>query len=128
MGRWVVPFFVRVGRSDGDATAGPGGWLRVEPDQLDGAIAVFQDALHILEREVGEAMYAIEARPPAADAVSREAVEVFNQRGYRSADSAVAAWRGAVGELRRIVEQLTAAKRAVMAADAGNAASFRPAL
>jgi hypothetical protein len=121
-----VPFAVQVGQPIGQDVGGPGGgWLRVEPDQLDGAIAVFHDALHVLEREVGLAIRGIEAKSPAADVVSREAVEVFNRRGCQDVDCAISAWRAAVGELRRIVDQLMAAKLAIAAADTDNAASFQ---
>ena len=99
--------------------------MRIEPEQVDAAIAVFKDALFALESEVRLAIYAIQAMPPANDVVSTDAADAFNRVGYENADSAVAAWQGAVQQLRSIVEQLTTAKQTIMVTDAGNVSNFQ---
>ena len=107
------------------ATATAGGRLRISPDQLDGAIAVFQDALNALEGEVRWASQEIYAQPPANDQVSNDAANAFNRVGYVNENSAVVAWEGAVQQLRSIVEQLQAAKQTIMQTDTGNVANFQ---
>ncbi len=97
-----------------------GGVLRLEPDQIDGAIGVFQAALAKLERRVFSAGHALRPGPTADDQVSRDASVVFG----RAADPAVAAWNGAVEEIRSVIEQLEAAKRAHLEADAAGQAQF----
>jgi uncharacterized protein YukE len=101
------------------------GRLRIEPDQVDGAITVFSNALADVESEVAWAVSDIRATPPAADAVSNDAASAFNRLGYENTDSAVAAWQGAVEQLRSIVDQLEAAKRTIQQADAGNTTNFQ---
>lgn len=125
-----MPFLSRIGSPigaavDGGALTAGSGRLRVEPDQLDGAIAVFKDALDTVESEVGRARNDLDAMPPAKDQVSQDAVDVFNQLGYKNADSAIKAWEGAVLQLRAIVERLEEAKRGIMQADADNSSNFR---
>jgi hypothetical protein len=131
-GRWDVPFFAGIGQSigtvvDNVAAAMPtaGGRLRIEPDQLDGAIAVFQEALDTLAGEVERARTELQAMPPANDDVSRDAANAFNRLGYVNENSAVMAWQGAVEQLESIVEQLKAAKEAIVRADTGNVSNFR---
>ena len=104
--------------------AGPpaagGGVLRLEPDQIDGAIAVFQAALDKLEGPVREAEYALRPGPTAEDQVSKDASVAFG----RAADPAVQAWTGAVNELYSVIEQLHAAKQAHLNADTAGQAQF----
>ena len=104
--------------------AGPpatgGGVLRLQPDQIDSAIAVFEAALDKLEKPVRRASDALKPGPTAADQVSQDASVVFG----RAADPALAAWRGAVGEIRSVIDQLEAAKRAHLEADAAGQAQF----
>jgi hypothetical protein len=132
MGRSVVPFFTGIGQPintvGGEAAAGltgASGMLRVEPEQLDGAIAVFRGALHALEAEVWGAANDIQALAPANDAVSNDAANAFNRVSYENADSAVAVWEGAVTQLRSIVDQLELSKRAIVLTDTGNASNFQ---
>ncbi|HEY3259173.1 MAG TPA: hypothetical protein VGJ95_02720, partial [Pseudonocardiaceae bacterium] len=88
------------GREVTGTITGATGRLRLDPDQLDGAIAVFKESLHAVEYEVRAAVEDIRARPPATDAVSTDAANAFNRVGYENANSAVAAWQGAVDQLR----------------------------
>jgi len=123
-----MPFFTAIGQPINAVAGEPttsAGRLRVEPDQLDGAIAVFRGALNELEGEVRWAMTEIRALAPANDAVSNDAANAFNRVGYENADSAVVAWGGAVAQLRSIVDQLELAKQTVMQTDAGNASNFK---
>jgi hypothetical protein len=113
------------GREVTGTITGATGRLRLDPDQLDGAIAVFKDALDAVEKEVRWAVEDILARPPANDAVSIDAANAFNRVGYENPHSAIAAWQGAVDQLHSIVEQLEAAKRTIVQADAGNVSNFR---
>ncbi len=114
----AAPPIVPPGISGPPATGG--GVLRLEPDQIDGAIGVFQAALAKLERRVFSAGHALRPGPTADDQVSRDASVVFG----RAADPAVAAWNGAVEEIRSVIEQLEAAKRAHLEADAAGQAQF----
>ena len=115
-----------VGAADGAAVAGgASGRLRISPEQVDGAIAVFKGALAAVESEVRWAVNDIQARPPANDAVSNDAANAFNRVGYENADSAVAAWEGAVQQLRSIVEQLEAARQTIVSTDTGNVTNFQ---
>jgi hypothetical protein len=91
-------------------TAGPAGRLRIEPDQVDAAIKVFQDALNKLENKVAQAKAQIRADAMAMDRVSQPAAEAFNHASVGGPGAAIAAWTGAVDELRSIIAQLTAAK------------------
>ncbi|HEY3262441.1 MAG TPA: hypothetical protein VGJ95_19610, partial [Pseudonocardiaceae bacterium] len=58
-------------------------------------------------------------------AVSTDAANAFNRVGYENANSAVAAWQGAVDQLRSIVEQLDEARRTIMQADVGSVSNFQ---
>jgi len=128
-----MPFLTGVGQSisavvdagAAAATATAGGRLRISPDQLDGAIAVFENALTSVESEVARARAELDARPPANDQVSNDAANAFNRVGYVNENSAVAAWEGAVQQLRSIVEQLQAAKQTIMQTDTGNVSNFQ---
>jgi hypothetical protein len=127
-----VPFFTGVvqpiNAAGSEAVAGPtgaSGKLRVEPEQLDGAIAVFKDALNALDSEVRWASQELYARPLANDAVSNDITDAFNRLGFMNANSAIVAWEGAVQQIRSIVEQLELAKRTVQQADTGNASNFQ---
>lgn len=123
-----MPFFTGIGDpvtgAPAASTSGPlanpaSGQLRLQPDQLDGAIAVFTRALETIEHEVLRARGEINAQAPAQDDVSSNVAAAFNQASL----NAVSAWEGAVQQLRSIIEQLQAAKQAHLAAD-GNSASF----
>ena len=113
-----APPVVPPGMSGPPATGG--GILRLEPDQIDGAIGVFQAALDKLEEPVFYAEQALRPGPTADDQVSRDASAAFG----RAADPAVAAWNGAVREIRSVIEQLESAKRAHLEADAAGQAQF----
>lgn len=113
-----APPVVPPGMSGPPATGG--GVLRLEPDQVDGAIAVFQAALDKLEPALWDADRALRPNPTAADQVSQDASVAFG----RAADPAVQAWTGAVREIRSVIEQLEAAKRAHQEADAAGRAQF----
>jgi len=102
------------------------GRLRIEPDQVDAAIAVFKGALASLETEVIQARSDIYALAPAYDDVSQNAAAAFNQAGYAEANSAVVAWEGAVLQLRSIIEQLEASKLTNVNADGESASFLRP--
>lgn len=127
-----MPFFTGIGQpisaavDTGTAVApGGAGHLRINPEQLDGAIAVFKDALSAVESEVRWASQELYAEPPASDQVSNDAANAFNRLGFVNADSAVVAWEGAVQQLRSIVEQLEEAKRTIVQSDTGNVANFQ---
>lgn len=109
----------------GGAASSNAGYLYFHPEQLDGAIALFQSALDQLEAEVLNAMAGIQAQPLARDPVSEDVVEAFNRIGCDNPDSAIAAWRGAVGQLNSVVAQLRAAKLANEQADFNNAEQLR---
>src|SRR5215211_3871525 len=99
-GGWIMPFFTGIGQPvnavDPGATSGANGRLRIDPDQLDAAIAVFADALHALETQVQRARHELYATALAHDDVSNDIAAAFNQVGYQKNDSAVRAWEGAV--------------------------------
>ncbi|HEY0640826.1 MAG TPA: hypothetical protein VGD67_24610 [Pseudonocardiaceae bacterium] len=100
------------------AAASSSGRLRIEPDQVDGAITVFRNALANVEAEVAQARSDITAFAPAGDAVSNDVASAFNEVGTTNA---LAAWEGAIEQLRSIIEQLEAAKQQHLTTDAGNA-------
>lgn len=108
----------------GSSPVAPGasGQLRIEPDQLDAAIQIFQNALASVETEVMNARYTLSAEAPANDDVSVNAAHAFNRLGYENANSALAAWEGCVAQLRSVIEQLEAAKQANVNADTSNSA------
>lgn len=103
------------------ATAAASGQLRIEPEQVDGAIAVFRNALNSVEHEVRRARAEINAQAPAHDEVSNDVAAAFNQ----ASENAVAAWEGAVLQLQSIIDQLEASKQANMTADADSAGFLR---
>ncbi len=109
--------------TDTPAGSGAAGRLRIEPEQVDAAIAVFRNALASVEAEVMNARRDINALAPAYDEVSRDAANAFNQVSY---GNAVAAWEGAVSQLRSIIEQLEASKQTNVAADTDSASFLRP--
>lgn len=98
-------------------TTGPSGRLRIEPDQVDAAIRVFQDALDKLESKVAKAKEQIRADAMAMDRVSQPAAAAFNHASTAGPGAAIAAWTGAVQELRSIVQQLEAAKKTHITTD-----------
>lgn len=137
-----MPFFTGAGQSVG-AIVGGGvaagaaavadvagtsgtGHLRIEPDQVDGAIAVFKEALAAVEDEVRAAISSIRADPPASDQVSVDAADAFNRVGYGNDNSAIAAWEGAITQLRSIIQQLEASRQANVNADVAGSGSFQP--
>jgi PE family len=132
MGRSVVPFVTGIVQPinavGGEAAAGhtgASGKLRVEPEQLDGVIAVFEDALATVGSEVKRARTELDAMPLANDQVSTDAANAFNRVGYVNEDSAVRAWKGAVQQLRSIIEQLNAAKQTIVQTDTENVSNFQ---
>lgn len=94
----------------GPTFAGGPGILRIDPDQVDAAIAVFQGALDRLEARVQQANNEIRAVAMAADRVSQPAAAAFNEASMSGPNAAIAAWSGAVRELRSIVTQLEASR------------------
>lgn len=100
--------------------AAGGGVLRLEPDQLDAAISVFEDALDSLELPVSMAKQSLTPGSTADDIVSREAAMGFG----RAADPAVRAWSAAIDEIRSVIEQIQRAKQSQLDADAAGAASL----
>jgi hypothetical protein len=130
-----MPFVTGIGQpiEDGGprsnaATAPPtgaAGLLRIDADQLDGAIGVFKTALDTVEHQIDVARNEISARPPANDPVSRDIARAFNRVSYQNSNSALAAWEGARDQLRSIVEQLEAAKHTSLNADQSNAKMLR---
>lgn len=107
---------------DDAPAAAASGQLRIEPAQVDGAIAVFRNALNSVKDEVRRARADINAQAPALDDVSNDAAAAFNH----ASQNAVAAWEGAVQQLQSIIDQLEAAKRTNMTADADSASFLRP--
>jgi len=128
-GGWIMPFFTGIGQPvnavDPGATSGANGRLRIDPDQLDAAIAVFQDAHDSVEGEVRRAVGDIRAMALAQDQVSNDAVNAFNRMSCDNIDSAIAAWEGAVRELRSIVQRLRETRQAIVEADASNVSNFQ---
>ena len=127
-----MPFFTGIGQSintvvdeGADASPASAGRLHIDPDQLDGAIAVFKDALDMVEKEVWVARHELNALPLANDEVSNDAANAFNRLGYLNEDSAVVAWEGAVQQLRSIVEQLETAKQTIIQTDVDNVSGFQ---
>jgi hypothetical protein len=108
--------------STGSAAAGI---LRIDPAQVDGAITVFRNALTAVEDQVAIASAEIRALPPANDAVSTDIANAFNRVGYENPDSAIAAWTGAIEQLRSIIEQLEASKQTDVNADTSNSGFLR---
>lgn len=100
--------------------AAGGGVLRLQPDQIDGAIAVFQSAIDKLDRPVRDAANSLKPGPTAEDQVSKDASVAFG----RAADPAIQAWTAAINELYSVIEQLQAAKQAHLNAEAASRAQF----
>jgi outer membrane murein-binding lipoprotein Lpp len=98
--------------TSGPTFAGGAGVLRIEPDQVDAAIQIFQDALNKLEDKVTQARAQIRAEAMAADQVSTPAAAAFNDASDGGPGAAISAWTGAVREMQAIIEQLKAAKEA----------------
>lgn len=110
---WMAGRLVDAATEDGTARPAPpvvppgmsgppaagGGVLRLEPDQIDGAIAVFQAALDKLERRVFSAGHALRPGPTADDQVSRDASVVFGRAADpRSRRVEWCGWRDPVGD------------------------------
>lgn len=108
----------------GPTFAGGAGILRIEPNQVDAAIAVFQDAVDKLKHKVRQAQEEIRANPMAHDRVSGPAATAFNHASMTGPGAAIAAWTGAVEEFESIIEQLRAAKEANTMTDATAAQPF----
>lgn len=124
-----MPFFTGTGQAvsttvDGSNT-GTTGRLRIEPDQLDAAIAVFQEALDTVEREIMWARESLDAIPLARDTVSNDAAAAFNGVGYINDNSALRAWEGAVVQLRSIIDQLRASRHAITRTDEALTTDFQ---
>lgn len=103
---------------------GGAGILRIEPDQVDAAIGIFQAALNKLEDRVTQARAQIRAQAMAADRVSTPAAEAFNDASVYGPGAAIAAWSGAVQEFQSIIEQLRASKEANVMTDEAVAQPF----
>jgi len=99
--------------------------LHVEPEQLDGSIAVFREAWLRLAGEVSVAREAITARAPGKDVVSGNAADAFNRVTVENKNSALDVWERAVTELGSIIRQLEEAKRGLVEADVSNVSSFK---
>jgi hypothetical protein len=93
------------------------GILRIEPDQVDAAIGVFQSALDKLQDRVHAAVGQIEAQPPAQDLVSQPAATAFNNAARGGSGGAIQVWLAAVDELQAIIAQLQQAKETNVATD-----------
>lgn len=107
------------------ASAAPGrGILRIEPDQVDAAIGVFQNALDKLQEKVDRAISQIEAQPPAQDLVSQPAAAAFNNAARAGSGGAVQVWKAAVAELEAIIAQLKKAKETNVATDLAESQPF----
>lgn len=101
----------------GPTPTGAAGRLRIEPDQVDAAINIFEDAVEKLMHKVVQAREKIKANPMAADQVSQPAAAAFNHASFAGPGAAIAAWTGAMTELESILRQLRASKEAVVQAD-----------
>jgi hypothetical protein len=62
--------------------------LHVDPTAIPEAKKVFQDALDRLDSQLGDARDALRARQWAADPVSKETAEKFNQDTFEAGDTA----------------------------------------
>jgi len=96
---------------------GGAGILRIEPDQVDAAIGVFEAALDKLKHKVMQAQEGIRADPMAHDRVSQPAAYAFNDAASGGSGAAIEAWLGAVREFESIIEQLRAARHANVMTD-----------
>jgi hypothetical protein len=129
-----VPFVSRIGypiddpaaaiQAFGPASTGAAGILRIEPDQVDDAINVFQGALDKLDERVAWAKEEIRANPMAADQVSQPAAAAFNRASFDEPGAAIEVWTKAVEELESIIQQLEAQKRAILQAEDAVSQSF----
>ena len=129
-----MPFVNRIGYAIDDAAAatqalgpastGAAGILRIEPDQVDAAINVFQDAVDKLQRKVFRAKEEIRANPMAADEVSRPAAAAFNSASFDEPRAALDVWTGAVAELESIIQQLQAQKEEILQAEHAASQTF----
>jgi len=127
-----VPFYAGAGQQVNAVVGGAGpvttslsGRLHVEPEQLDGSIAVFREAWLRLAGEVSVAREAITARAPGKDVVSGNAADAFNRVTVENKNSALDVWERAVTELGSIIRQLEEAKRGLVEADVSNVSSFK---
>jgi len=131
-----VPFLDRAAYMPGDpagaqaatyarrVSTGAAGVLRIEPDQVDAAINVFEDALDKLKQRVVWAQAEIKANPMAQDQVSQPAAAAFNHASFDGPGAAIAAWTGAVAELESIIRQLRASKETIVQAEEVVSQSF----
>lgn len=85
---------------------GGSGVLRIDADQVEAAIGIFEDALDKLTNRVRDAKREIEARPVANDQVSGDAATAFNHAAMGGQGTAIAVWTSAITELESIVRQL----------------------
>lgn len=103
---------------------GAAGKLRIEPDQVDAALKVFEDAVDKLDIKVRQARSQIRTEATALDRVSRPAAEAFNHASMGGPSTAIAVWTKAVEEMRSIVAQLKAAKETNVNTDNAMAQPF----
>ena len=101
----------------GSASTGAAGILRIDPNQVDAAINLFEDAVQKLKQKVKQAQKEIRANPMAEDLVSQPAAAAFNHASLGGPGAAIAAWTGAVEELGSIIRQLRASKEANVRTD-----------
>ncbi|ONI82348.1 hypothetical protein ALI22I_40285 [Saccharothrix sp. ALI-22-I] len=99
--------------------------LSVDPSAIPDARKVFSDALERLDEKLRRAVAELEARPWAADPVSRETADRFNQDTFEAGDSAgLTALKAYRDQLKGVVDQLTAIEADYRRVEGDNTASW----
>ncbi|WP_199440397.1 hypothetical protein [Umezawaea beigongshangensis] len=96
--------------------------LRVEPEAIPEVRRVFVEARDKLKDKLDEANQALRARNWAADPVSRDTAEKFNQDTFEAGEqAAVAALTGYLEELDKVISQLDVIDAGYRGLDTGGA-------
>ncbi|MCP2262096.1 hypothetical protein LX15_005828 [Streptoalloteichus tenebrarius] len=102
--------FVWGGAEAAGSSGGANRVLRIEPDHVEEALAVFRRALDELEPTIAKARRGFRMIPPGADPVSVDAAAAISGRGLDGPNPVLRAWEGAVAQIRSIVDQLELAR------------------
>jgi hypothetical protein len=96
--------------------------LRVEPEAIPEVRRVFLEARQKLADQLQRAEQALRARNWAADPVSKDTAEKFNQDTFEAGDqAAIAALTGYLAELDKVVSQLDVIDAGYRGLDGGGA-------
>jgi hypothetical protein len=127
-----MPFAVEGGASVtgvlsplGSAPAVGGGSIRIEPEHVDQAIKIFQDAYDELTVGFNTIFEKLQMQPPGGDPVSADGAQAFNTISLDSSNSAVQSWMGALDQVGQVILQLQNSKQQHLENDMTQATAFR---